>query len=113
MTKEQEQINILCEFNRDQSVYLVFTHVIGTKEAGEAYNKKYPRYITLSEEKAKRYMQANGELLRLLSKHHKDIYSIHQITDSEIVYSTHHKGTTNIITIFLSVHYLDCALSEF
>lgn len=113
MTKEQEQINILCEFNRDQSVYLVFTHVIGTKDAGEAYNKKYPRYITLSEEKAKKYMQANAEHIKLLSQHHKDIYFIHKITDSEIVYSTRYKGTTNIITIFLHEDYLDCALSEF
>lgn len=113
MTKEPKQDNILCEFNRDQSVYLVFTHVIGTKEAGEAYNKKYPRYITLSEEKAKRYMQANAEHIKLSSQHNKDIYIIHKITDSEIVYSTHYKGTTNIITIFLSVHYLDCAFSEF
>lgn len=113
MAKEIENKDILCEFNRDQSVYLVFTHVIGTKEAGEAYNKKYPRYITLSEEKAKRYMQANAERLKLLSQHHKNIYFIHEITDSEIVYSTHYKETTNIITIFLREYYLDMAFSEF
>lgn len=113
MTKEQEQNDILCEFNINQSVYLVFTHIIGTKEAGEAYNQKYPRYITLSEEKAKRYMQANAEHIKLLSKHHKDIYFIHKITDSEIVYSTRYKETTNIITIFLSAYSLDFALSEF
>ena len=113
MAKEQGQNDILCEFNRDQSIYLVFTHVIGTKEAGEAYNEKYPRYITLSEEKAKRYMQATAERLKLLSQHHKDIYFIHEITDSKIVYSTHYKEKTNIITIFKHVFYLDCAFSEF
>ena len=113
MINEQWQNGILCELNKDQSIYLVFTHVIGTKEAGEAYNKKYPRYITLSEEKAKRYMQANAQQIKLLTQHHKDIYFIHKITDSEIVYSTRYKETTNIITIFLCEYYLDCAFSEF
>lgn len=111
MTKEQN--DLLSEFNRDQSVYLVFTHVVGTKEDGEAYDKKYPRYITLSEEKAKSYMQANAKHIKFLSQEHKDIYFIHKITDSEIVYSTHYKETTNIITIFLGEYYLDCAFSEF
>ena len=113
MDKKQASYNdILCEISTDQSCYVITSHIVGTKK-GEPFDKKNLRYITLSKEKAKRFMKASAKRVKVLHSVSNNMLLIRKTTGSKIEYSVSTDDVRYIMTISMEEYYLDFAVSEF
>lgn len=108
---------ILCEVKTDKTVYVVTTQSGGFRfdkadmVYPEPHNKSNIRYITLDEQKARKYMVACKRHIQTLAANGK--VQISKSEDDTIIYNSLNSEISTTTAICLRKYYLEFPISEF